>query len=365
VVVKKKEELESRSLSDLGKLCESIGIKGVKAKSERIERLLVKWQEEDGVEKGLAQMAQDERKEELTTMDTIVLRRLCEKAGVDFCVKEVMVERISKREHEMGRYARVVPKEGDASQDNNLDMVQALIANENNRKKEKELKSHQDEEAAKKKKELKSMSVEELKKTLEKKGLEVAAKKEDMVEALFKVIVEEQILAARKAELKKMGSAALKELLISKGLETAGSGRKADALVDAVLAHEAKCREELCAFEAKVGEVLAKKKEELEGKTNAALKDLCATKGLALGGGKEDRIERLLEEANRDGEVDKMVSKMMRSARQDQLMSMEKVDVLKLCEKMDLDPLTKDIMVERLLAYEGECEEPVTKKARM
>merc|ERR1711862_679277 len=103
------------------------------------------WQEEDGVEKGLAQQAQEERKEELSDMENADLRKLCEKARIDICGKEVMVERISRREYDMGRYVRTAVK-GSAPQETNVDMVSALIANENSRKKEKEAKSLQEEE---------------------------------------------------------------------------------------------------------------------------------------------------------------------------------------------------------------------------
>lgn len=362
VVISKKEELEGLSLTDLGKLCDSKGIKCGKAKPERIERLLVQWQEQDGVEKGLAELAREERREELSGLEKDALREMCEKVDIDFCVKEVMVERISKREYDIGRYARSAPKEDSAPQAK-LDMVQALIANESNRKKEKAVQSQQEEEAANKKKELKAMSLDDLKKAMGKRGLEVAGKKkEDMVEALYQAEVEEQATTARKSELKKMGAAALKELLASKGLEPASKG--AGAAIEAVLAHEAKCREEQRAFESKVGEVLAQKKLELEKTPNGALKDMCAKKGLAVGGGKEEKAERLLEEAQRDGEIDRIISKMLRDSRNGELMSMDKLDLLKLCEKMEVDPLVKEVMLERILAYEDECEEPVTKKAR-
>merc|ERR1712060_709984 len=109
--------------------------------------------------------------------------------------------------------------------------------------KEKEAKSLQDEEVAKKRKEMKSWAIEDLKKALAKKGLEVPPKKEEMVEALFKATVDEEALTARKAELKRMGAGALKDIITSKGIET--SARGVGALIDAVLAHEAKCREEL------------------------------------------------------------------------------------------------------------------------
>merc|ERR1712232_1110936 len=69
VVVKKKEELENTSLAELGKQCENIGAKGVKAKPERVKQLLLHWQQNGGVEQALAEIALNERKEELGEMD--------------------------------------------------------------------------------------------------------------------------------------------------------------------------------------------------------------------------------------------------------------------------------------------------------
>merc|ERR1719197_1003138 len=106
VVVKKKQELESQSLSELGKLCESMGIKGLKSKEERVQRLLVHWQENDGVDKALSQIAHEERKQELVALDATKLQKLCSKIGVDPFVQEIMVDRISKRENEQGCYVR-------------------------------------------------------------------------------------------------------------------------------------------------------------------------------------------------------------------------------------------------------------------
>merc|ERR1711977_687030 len=85
------------------------------------------------------------------------------------------------------------------------------------------------------------------------------------------------------------------ELLSRQGLET---GTK-DQMIKTLLSHEAKCREDLKAFEVKVGEVAAQKKEELENKTNAALKEMCVAKGLAVGGDKDDRIDRIVEKLRR------------------------------------------------------------------
>ena len=71
-----------------------------------MQRLLVHWQENDGVDKALTQIAQEERTRELQALDTNQLQKLCNKANVDPFVKEIMVDRISKREHDLGCYAR-------------------------------------------------------------------------------------------------------------------------------------------------------------------------------------------------------------------------------------------------------------------
>merc|ERR1719324_2198518 len=154
-----------------------------------------------------------------------------------------MVERISKQEHDKGCYARpVLAADNDASKgEKNIDMVDSLLANEAQRKKERELKTQQEEALAKRRKELKSMSLDELKKRLTKKGLEASGKKDDMVEALFIAVVQDDKAAARQTELKSKSQPELKEILSRHGLET---GSK-DAMVKALLAHEAKIRKDL------------------------------------------------------------------------------------------------------------------------
>jgi hypothetical protein len=356
VVIKKKAELENSSMSDLAKLCESIGAKGVKSKPDRVARLLIHWQNNDGVDKALAQIAAEERKSELNEMDNDALRKLCEKAGVDPFVKEIIVDRINKKEHEMGRFKRVVPEKATTLALQDVDMVDTLLANESTRKKEKQ----EQDELAQKKKDVKSMSVDELKKALTKKGLEATGKKDEMVELLFAANLKEEAVAARKSELKKMAPHDLKALVSKHGLEAAGK----EKMVEAVLAQEAKREEELKLFDQKAEEIAQKKKDELMHKSNAQLKSLCQTSGLALGGGKEDKVERLLDEKRNDGTIDKEVSATVRLSRKDELMQKSKDEVLSLCEKMEIDPYLKDVMIERLLAYESETDQPVTKKAR-
>merc|ERR1711881_323105 len=101
--------------------------------------------------------------------------------------------------------------------------------------------------------------------------------------------------------------------------------------------------------------------------------DMCAAKGLALGGDKDERIERIVEEAQKDGDLDKLVTRNLRNQRKEELMKMEKPAVVQLCEKVGVDPLVKDIMVERIMVQESEGDaaivmadaEPSKKRARV
>lgn len=370
VVVKRKQELEALSIPELGKLCNEKGLKGLKSKPERVQRLLVQWQEEDGVDRALNEIAQVARKEELQAMDCSKLQKFCNKLSVDPFVKEIMVERISKHENATGCYARPAIKEEEkATNEAKLDMVDALLANEAQRKKENDARAQQEEALLRKRKEIKALSVEDLKKKLAKKGLEATGKREDMVEALFIAGVQEDAGATRKVELQSKSTQDLKDLLSRNGLE----GGSKDQMVKTMLAHEAKSREELKAFEMKVAEEAAKKQKQLESNSNAALKELCESKGLAVKGDKEERIERILEESTKEREFDKVVSLNIRSKRQAELMALDKTVVLKLCEEATIDPFVKDVMVERIMAQESEAGEaivandvePASKKARV
>merc|ERR1719191_938044 len=79
VVVQKKEELEGLTISDLAKLCATKNIEGARSKEERVVRLLKQWQDCNGVMKALEQECKQERAKELGTMDSLSLRRLCQK----------------------------------------------------------------------------------------------------------------------------------------------------------------------------------------------------------------------------------------------------------------------------------------------
>merc|ERR1719401_490887 len=230
------------------------------------------------------------------------------------------------------------------------------MANETTRKKEKQ----KEEEIANKKKELKSMGSEALKKALTAKGLDATGKRDDLVETLFAANVREEALAARKSDLKRMTPHDLKVLLTSYGLEAASK----EKMVEAIIAQEAKREQELKLFDAKIDEVVEKRKEALLRKSNSVLKDLCQKSGLAVGGGKEDRVERLVEEVRNDSSVEKEVSAMIRGTRKEELMKLEKEEVETVCVRMEVDPYLKEVMVERIVTYETETDEPVTKKAR-
>merc|ERR1712032_685405 len=159
---------------------------------------------------------------------------------------------------------------------------------------------------------------------------------------------EENTVAERRKELKAMDKAALKKLLEGSELEAGLKGE----MVEAVLVHEAKGREKLKAHEAKAQELLIQKGKELQAKSNADLKDLCQEKNLKLGGTKEDRIERLLAIAKQDGEIDKALAGQARDARREELFSMDKTALVKLCDTAGVDPFVKEVMVERIILHE-------------
>jgi hypothetical protein len=371
VVVEKKEQLEKMPASELSKLCESVGLKGIKSKPERVQRLLVQWQENDGVEKALTDLAQKERASELKEMDIAKLQKLCHKSGVDPYVKEIMVDRVSTHEFQKGVYARPVIKTNQEAprEESTTNLIDVVLANDAKRKKEQEVKAKREEVAINKLKELKSLSIDDLKKRLSKKGIESSGKKEEMMQALLTALMEEENMVERKTVLKSKSQAELKEILTRNGLSSAGG--KEDS-IKSILAFEAKQKDDLKVFESKIQEVIQQKKVAMQSQSNAALKDMCASQGLPVGGGKEERIERLAEKLHDDPSLDALVSKEIRSKRREKLMSMEKKEVIELCQEMEIEPWAKEIMVERLLAHESEAAdaialpntEPPTKKAR-
>jgi hypothetical protein len=376
VVIARKEELERMAIGDLKDLCISKGIKGVLTKQVRVEQLLAIWQQEGGVDKALAKLSLDAREAELATFEKKSLLEICTKAGVDPFVKEVMVDRILKQEQEAGRFARPVPeKDSEADEDvtKGKDLVEALLANESKRKKEQATRQQREEELANLRKDIKALSLDDLKKKITEKGHTIpAGKKEELVEALLAISLKEQELAVLKAKLKALSIEDLKSKVLSKGLHAQG---KKEELIEALLQHKAKVQADFLASEALLAEILAKKKEEFEAKTAAELKDLCANKGLKLGVGKEDRIERLMEDAKSGGELDKVFVQLARASRREALSAMDTSSLQKLCEELRVDPLVKELMIERILSHESEfgvattagpkVVEPASKRSRM
>jgi hypothetical protein len=372
----KKKGLEDLSYSDLCARCNSAGIVGKLAKDACVAQLLKVWLEAGGVLETIAQMERDKRKCELDVLEKKKLRTLSEKAGLDPFVKEVMVERIVKRESAAGRFARpVLPKsEVEAACEETTkpmqkkdDVIAALLASDASRKKEDEAKQQEMDRTASKLKELSSLSVDDIKKRLAKKGLkEATGKKDELVTTLLKINLQEEADTARRAKLLALSLPDSKTLIESNGLQISG---KKEQMVDAFFAHDANIRKQIDAYEAKCREVEAQKRAALEDKSAGELKELCADKGLKLGASNEDRVDRLLESARQDGELDAGVAVMVREARKGELLAWDKPALLKLCDQTGADPLVKEIMVERILSHEkGDAEDegdaPVAKKAR-
>merc|ERR1719456_1313511 len=119
-------------------------------------------------------------------------------------------------------------------------------------------------------------------------------------------------------------------------------------MVKRFLDHAAKVNDDLKAFDSGVAAAADERKAALEKKGNSELKDMCGEQGLALGGAKEERIERLLDEARKSHAFDGIVSKNLRLKRLEALKTMGKEQLLEICEELDVDPLMKEIMVERI-----------------
>lgn len=94
VLVQKREEFSKKTNKALKELLQAYALQTSGTKPERIERLLVTWQEQGEIEKVLAGMAFQARKAELNAMDKITLFELCKKKGVDALSKDVLVDRL-------------------------------------------------------------------------------------------------------------------------------------------------------------------------------------------------------------------------------------------------------------------------------
>lgn len=369
VLVDKKDALEAMPMQELRDVCSEEGIKGGQlSKQARVEALLKLWLEDDGVNKALAQMERDAREAVLVAMDKQELKKFCETLDIDPLVKEVMVDRIVKCEHRAGRFCRPtletpIKEAAPSPAQGAVDMVDALLASEAARKKERELQKQLEEAEAQKRADLKSKSVDELKKQLASKGRDTAGKKDDLVEALMQAAVEEDAAAKRKVEIQAMEAGELKKLLKVKALQV--SSKKED-MVNAFLAHEAQVRKDAVAYSFKVDAALDEKKAQLESNTLNDLKELCASKDLKGGANKEACLERLLADLRTNGEIDQALALQARAARREELQAMAKEVLLSMCISLELCPFVKEVMVERILAHEAEfgVQEPAIKKAR-
>jgi len=366
VVVKKKEEYEALSFDELRKACSDSGIKGSLSKEARVLELLRLWQEDDGIDKGLAQMAYEAREAELSAMDTQGLFKICEEKGTNPYVKEVMVDRIIKKETAAGKFARQTEeKKEEAEPAKTEDTVEAVLANESERKKRIELERRQQEAIAAKKKELRSNNIEELKRILTERGIDpfLAAsanssnttspgriKKDDLVDVLYGEVMKDEAIEAKKNGLRAMPTEDLKALLASKGIDPVA---KKEGMVEAVMAYEKKCKEDMELFDQRVAGVLAKKKDELDALSNQELMDLCLEKGLKQGTAKKDRTERLLMDLQQSGEVEAAVAAIARKERRADLLALDQETLLKLCTKLSVDPLLKCVLVERIMTKEN------------
>merc|ERR1712056_108381 len=150
-----------------------------------------------------------------------------------------------------------------------------------------------------------------------------------MVKALVHADVAADAAAAVKAKLTSMGLEEVSQLLAARGLSI---GKSKIAMVEALLAHEADVWKQLKAYEATRAHVAAKEKDAMHSKALTDLKDLCTEKGIASGRAKEECIDRLAEAALQNGEFDALTTKSLRDARRQSLDSIDKTDLVKLCE---------------------------------
>merc|ERR1712060_165862 len=120
------------------------------------------------------------------------------------------------------------------------------------------------------------------------------------------------------------------------------------------LTYEKRVKDEYRAYEAKVREMTEQKQTEFEGLPLAELKKLLEAKGLKAGKGKAEGALRLAEEAQKDGTITKKISQLTRVERKTQLLATDKSAVLDLCSELEIDPILKDVVVQRILSYESD-----------
>merc|ERR1711972_642203 len=97
VVSKMKKDVGPKTGDELKQLLTGYGLKLGGSKTEKIDRIVARQKEDGEVDKILAGMARDARKQELLSMDSTALMDMCTKTkGVleDRLVKEIMVDRL-------------------------------------------------------------------------------------------------------------------------------------------------------------------------------------------------------------------------------------------------------------------------------
>jgi len=162
-------------------------------------------------------------------------------------------------------------------------------------------------------------------------------------------VAEKNMAATRRKELKAMKLAQIKGMAMRKGLSV-GSKEK---MVESIIAHEAKSRENIRKHKANVRDVVGKKREEFNGKSIKQLKELLQAYALQTGGTKPALVDRLLATWKEQGEIEKVLAGMAFQARKVELNAMDKVELFELCKKKGVDALSKEILVERLLVHES------------
>merc|ERR1712217_28768 len=124
-------------------------------------------------------------------------------------------------------------------------------------------------------------------------------------------------------------------------------------MIEVLLKQEAKEREAEQAAAAKRNKVVADKRKEFESLNMQALKELCETKGLKTGGTKPDKVDRLMADVTEKGEIDSILAAINRAERRDALSDMSKEDLVKVCNEAKIDPIVKEVMIERILVHEA------------
>merc|ERR1712232_111716 len=235
VIVSKKEEFEGLSVPELKKACDDAGVKGFSSKADRVQELVKSWHQAGGVEKALQKIAEDHRHKALSDMDGAALLKLCKKAHIDPYVKEVMIARIVRKEHELGRFAKPLPEEPEvpvANKKQGGSMVDQILAQEATHKEQMELNKQREEAAAKRIKELAGLPVDKLQKLAKKNGLVGSGLKNEIIKEIVHHDEQKAMADARRQELSAMGKEALSDLAISKGLKKGSIDAMASGIMD-------------------------------------------------------------------------------------------------------------------------------------